>query len=488
MADVILFQPSMGFYDGVVKSIPLGLLSISRYLDKEDYKIKIIDQRADKNWENNLKKELKKLPICFGTTSTTGYQIKNALEVSKIVKSESDVPIIWGGIHPTLLPIQTLKNKNIDVVVKGEGELSFYNLVKNIEKNKSLEDIKGICYKRDNKTIENANGPFLDLNKLPQTPYHLVNLNDYSHFSFGKDISMETSRGCPNKCAFCFEPLVNRRKWRSIKPTKVIETIKLVVDKFKVNNIWFSDDNYFKEIKRANAIAEGIINEGLDIHWNCGAHVNSLSRCTNEELLKIEKSGLKWLSMGVESGSQDILNSINKNITPKRVIDLNKKLKNFNEIIPKYNFMTGFVSETDEDLKKTTYLILRLLKDNPNAIIQALYSVTPYPGIEIFNIAVKNGFIPPTDLEGWIDFNPECWISNIPWLNKKQIKKLKLLYFSSLFIDNKISLHKKLFMLELFKKIYKPIGKYRFKSHSTKFPIELLLLDLYFDIHKKANN
>jgi len=480
MTDVILFQPSMGFYDSVVKSVPLGLLSISRYLDREGYKIKIIDQRVDKNWENNLKKELKKLPICFGTTSTTGYQILNALTASKIVKNESDIPIVWGGIHPTLLPKQTLMNKNIDVVTKGEGELAFYNLVKNIEKNKSLEDIKGICYKKGNKIIENANGPFLDLNKLPQTPYHLVNLNDYSQFSFGKDISMETSRGCPNNCAFCFGLLFNKRKWRSIEPTKVIENIKFVVDKFKVNNIWFPDDNYFNDIKRANKIAEGIINEGLDIHWNCEAHVNSLSEFTDKNLSKIEKSGLRWLELGVESGSQKILDLINKNITPKQVISLNKKLKDLDNIIPKYNFISGFPSETDEDLKKTTDLILKLLKDNSNAIIQTLFSVTPYPRTEIFNIAVKNGFIPPTDLEGWINFNPESWMSNIPWLNKKQIKNLKLLYFSSLFIDDKLSVHKKSFILELFKKIYKPIGKYRFKSHSTKFPIELLLLDLYF--------
>jgi len=488
MADVILFQPSMGFYDSVLKSIPLGLLSISRYLDKEGYKIKIIDQRVDKNWEKNLRKELNNSPICFGTTSTTGYQIKNALEASKIVKSDSDVPIIWGGTHSTILPKQTLMNKNIDVVVKVEGDFTFYKLVRNIEKNKSLDGIKGICYKDDGKIIENPTSSLLDLNKLPPIPYNLIKLKNYSQFSFGNDVLMETSRGCVNKCKFCYEPAYNKCRWRALTSEKVIENIKFVVDKFKVDNIWFSDNNFFVDIKRANKVIDGIIDEGLDINWNCEAHVNLLSKYNLKELSKIENSGLKWLSMGVESGSQDILNSINKNITPERAIDLNKKLKNFDSLIPKYNFMTGFVSETDEDLKKTTYLILRLLKDNPNAIIQALFSVVPCPGTEIYKIAIKKGFIPPTDLEGWIDFNPEYWISNIPWLNKKQIKKLKLLYFSSLFIDNKLSVHKKSFILGLFKKLYEPIGRYRFKSHSVKIPIELLLLDLYFDIHKKVNN
>ena len=262
MSDVLLFQPATGFYDKIVKSIPLGLLSISRYLDKEGYKIKIIDQRVDGNWQNNLKKELKKSPICFGTTSATGYPIYNALNASKFVKDNSDIPVVWGGIHTTLLPKQTIANKNIDVVMKGEGELTFYNLVKDIEKNKSLENVKGICYKEGRKIIENVNASYLDLNELPLVPYHLIKFKDYSQFSYGRDISMETSRGCPMNCTFCYEPVVSNHKWRCMEPKKVIENIKYVVDKFKVNNIWFLDDNFFVDIKRANKIVDGIINEG----------------------------------------------------------------------------------------------------------------------------------------------------------------------------------------------------------------------------------
>jgi len=480
MADVILFQPSMGFYDNVVRSIPLGLLSISRYLDRESYRIKIIDQRTDKEWKKHLLGELKKNPLCFGTTATTGYQILNALKASKIVKDNSDIKIVWGGIHPTILPKQTLINENIDVVVKGEGDYTFYNLIKHIEKKKSFNKIKGICYKSDKKVIENPNPSLLDLNKLPPIPHHLIKLKDYSQFSFGKDIFMETSRGCVNNCKFCYEPVYNKCKWRALNAENVIENIKFAVDEFKVDNIWFSDNNFFVDIKRVNKIVDGIIGESLDINWNCEAHVNLISKYNLKGLSKIERSGLKWVSMGVESGSQRILNLINKDITPERVIDLNGRLKNFNGIIPKYNFMTGFISETDKDIKKTTNLILKLLKDNPCAIIQALFSTTPYPGTEFFNLALKSGFAPPTSLEEWSNFNPEDWISNIPWLNKKQIKRLKLLYFSSLFIDDKLSLHKRSVMIGLFKKLYGPIGKYRFKNHSIKFPIELSLLDVYF--------
>jgi len=485
MADVILFQPSTGFYDDLVKSIPLGLLAISRYLVQEDYKVKIIDQRIDKKWKKNLLKELDKHPLCFGTTSTTGQQIITAINVSKIVKENSEVKLVWGGNHPSLLPKQTLANEYIDIVLVGEADYSFCNLVKCIESGKSLGGVNGIYYKHNGKIIENPPEALLDLNSMPSLPYELIDINSYSNFSYGRDILMETSRGCPYSCTFCYEPGFNRRKWRSLTAENVIKNIKFVVDKFKVNDICFSDSNFFVDVERINKIVDWIIEEDINIRWNCQTSLNFLTKYDDEWLTKIEKSGLKWLEIGVESGSQRILDTIYKNmVTPNQIIDFNRKLKNFSNIIPKYNFITGFPTETDEDLKKTTNLILKLLKENPTAIIQALFSATPYPGTEFYDESIKNGFIPPSKLEDWAKFDPMEWISNIPWLDKNRIKRLKLLYFSSLFIDNKLDIHKKSFILEFFEKLYKPIGMYRFKTHSTFLQFELPLLNSYLHIQK----
>ncbi|HLD29948.1 MAG TPA: cobalamin-dependent protein, partial [bacterium] len=127
MQSVILVQPGMGFYDLVVRNLPLGLLSIVRNL--ENVRAVIIDQRIP-GWQKKLKTALEEKPLAVGLSVTTGLQIAYALEISRAVKRfDADIPVIWGGIHPTLLPEQTVARDCIDIVVKGEAEYTFPELL-----------------------------------------------------------------------------------------------------------------------------------------------------------------------------------------------------------------------------------------------------------------------------------------------------------------------------------------------------------------------
>ncbi|MEM3394251.1 MAG: hypothetical protein QXY79_04315, partial [Candidatus Methanomethylicia archaeon] len=122
-----------------------------------------------------------------------------------------------------------------------------------------------------------------------------------------------------------------------------------------------------------------------------------------------------------------------------------------------------------------------LLQENPKAIIQSLFSVVPYPGTEMYQIAIKNGFDPPTNLEGWANFTPENWISKIPWVNEKRRRDLKTLYFASIFIDEKINLtlskNIKTTLLSSLAFFYRPVARYRLKKCGGRFQIEALFLD-----------
>ena len=191
----------------------------------------------------------------------------------------------------------------------------------------------------------------------------------------------------------------------------------------------------------------------------------------------MEKVGVRHLHIGAESGSQRMLDLMRKDITVEQTMEVNKRLKGFSGIIPTYNFFSGIPTETKEDIKCSTDLILKLIKENPNCLITAYNQFTPYPGTELFDLAVYHGLRPPQELEEWIDFDQGAFASNSPWLTNKRKKLLNMLYIATLFIDNKIpslftSNKLKYKFLRCAAFLYRPLARLRLKHHLTIFFLE----------------
>jgi len=188
---------------------------------------------------------IEKKPLCAGLTSITGSQIKYSLEISKFIKAHSDVPVVWGGIQPTILPEETLSNNNIDIIVMNEGETSFLELVRKLDKKESLHGVKGIRFKENDNVIQNEEREYLDLNRIPNLPYDLIDIKHYLPLFKGRrTLYMETSRGCVGKCAFCSNIVYNKRQWRAMSAETVLERIKSVYNKYGINSFYFIDDNF----------------------------------------------------------------------------------------------------------------------------------------------------------------------------------------------------------------------------------------------------
>jgi radical SAM superfamily enzyme YgiQ (UPF0313 family) len=461
MADVILIQPSIKEFQVLEKTptLPLSLLSVASFLN-QDYNIKIIDQRLNKDWKKELLRELKTNPICVGLTATTSEQIINALKASKIVKNNNDsTKVIWGGTHASLLPRQTLENPNIDIVVKGEAEITFYELVKALEKNKNLKTIKGIWYKENSNIKSNPDRPFLDLNQLPPLPYSIVKIENYTPKRNGKkSIHIETSRGCPNNCAYCYNIPINKCTYRYLSVENTIKNINNLINDYGIEYLWIVDDNYFANKKRAIAISEQIIRNKLDIEWTSfGLDVNTMSQLSINELKILKHSGCNELFLGVESGSQRILNLINKNITKKQVISLNRLLKKI-QIESHYFFIYGFPTESINELKETVNLIFTLLKDNNLASIGS-FCYTPTPNSPLFNLAIKEGFKPPKNLEEWSIFDRDTMFNVLPYKKTKFIAEN--LNFLSKFLSRQYAEKKGLYLI---RKLYSPVARFRMKN------------------------
>ena len=388
-----------------------------------DFNVKIIDVRLEKNWTNIISELHRKRIYAVGLSAMSGYQIKSALEVAKFIKDlDRGIPIIWGGVHPTLMPSDTLQNEFIDFVVLGDGEETFTELLKNLGSLENYKHIKGIGYKKNGKIIVNESCGFADLNKFPMPNYKLININDYIISGL---FPVFTSRGCPHRCGFCYNVAFNFRKHRAIEPENVLPHIEFLVKNPRISTIQLLDDNFFADPQRAAEICELIIRKGISIKLTSGCRADYLYRFSMDYLKLLRKAGFVEMYVGVESGSEKILRDIKKDITVPQVLEVNKKLKEVG-ITARFGFMAGFPTETIDDVKDTVKLINQLLNDNPSAYITQLMLVTLYPGMELFEIAKGYGFKPPEKMEEWVKFDYEAWESKLyPWIQKDK-KNLNL--------------------------------------------------------------
>ncbi len=434
--DIILFYPSSGGSFKSSYSPPHSMLSLASELITE-YEIRIIDQRIDPDWKKKLVKYLKTNPLCVAFSAMTGPQIKCALEAAKLVRSVSgnSVKLVWGGVHPSMLPDQTLDNEFVDIIIRGEGEVSFRNLVGKLRKEKSLSEVKGISFKKDGKNKHNPDAPLFDVNKTKPLPWHLVNVERYIDkgglmFEEGTgvkrmlDIGL-TSRGCPHKCTFCYNLFFNKGKWRPMTSKKTFELIKQSVDDFNLDGVWVHDDNYFVDHKRVDEVADMMIREKMDIKWtNSGITIFTYKQMADELKKKIVRSGCRSFRFGVETASPRIINLIKKPNTRQDIFAVNKDTKK-HDIIPIYSFMIGFPTETKKEILDTCRAMVRLKKENRKSKFHCISVYTPYPGTPLFDMAVKKGFNPPKSFEGW---------SEVYWGSK--LTKVSFAEVSRKYLDN----------------------------------------------------
>lgn len=486
MAEVILVQPKIGLLDNIKSApgLPISLLTSVKLVAKK-YKVKLIDQRIDRDWEKSLAKELAKKPLVVGTTAMLGPQIKYAVEIGNFVKKHNPrVAMVIGGPCASVLPIQALESGAFDVVLKGDGEETFLKLISELYKKRKkindgidfLKKIKGLYIRNKfGKIIFTGEAPLVDLNKMPDVPYELVNVYDYLPKRGGEPtIDMETSRGCPYSCRFCYNPIFNSKRWRAYKPELLLESVKKLKDKYGIKSVWFIDDEFFINLKRAEVIIRGLKNIG--IRWTIqGVTAKSILSMNNRYLKMLVESGCEQINIGAESGSNRILKNTKKGILKRDIIKVNNKLKPFS-IMPWYYFMVGFPGETSRERKMTIKLIIKLLEDNKRAKISGIGCYTPYPGTELFDEAKKYGYKPPKHFIDWSDYAVDR--INVPWLKGRVKSEVSAIQFASFFVDQKVHDVTGYWWVSLIASLYRPIAKFRFKNHYYGLPLDIFVGNL----------
>jgi len=429
MKTITLYDPKS---EEVMKPlpIPLEMIAISSLLEKEKkYNLNIFDCEHDINDVINSAKK----SICLAITSVTGMQIEEGLKLAKLVrKANPDVPIIWGGWHPSLLPEQTLENEYVDIVVRGQGERTFYELIGALENKKPLKGILGVSYKENGKIIHNLDRPFEDPNNFPPYPYHLVDVPRYLFEStYGnKTIMYISSKGCPYRCAFCADRAVYKGVWKALTAERVISDLtKLKKDYPEIDAVSFFDNNFFIDEERVVKIAKGIMNLGLGWGKIAGRVDNFLNyKPKTWEILK--ESNLESVSIGAESGLDENLKLIKKDITVDQIKQVYALCKRYG-IGVMGSFFIGVPSKDPNYIKKeadaTFRLMYKLWKLDPKVNTQLLFIYQPYPGADLSEKAIEAGFKPPETFEGWSRFSQ--YKQNTPWVPEKYEKLVQQVLF-----------------------------------------------------------
>jgi anaerobic magnesium-protoporphyrin IX monomethyl ester cyclase len=416
-------------------SAPLSIFSLGGYLEQRGEGVEYFDERLQ-GWDY-LDSLLKKDPLLVGVSVMTSYQIKRAISIASYIKSNYPrLPLVWGGIHPTASPEETMESNLADFVIKGEGEGALYELSRILTSSQrnDFSQVKNLAWRNNGRVIQNDNREFLDINTLPFVykgkAADMFKL--YQEPNSGREgVAMETSRGCGYSCGFCYNHFFNRSVCRAKSKEKLEEEF-LGLKRMGVENILFVDDNL--GVSRQHVKDLCLLTQKYGMRWSGGMRTDII----DEELVGLlERGGCRSLFFGIESVNPQTLKYLNKSIDLEKTSNTIRWISKTN-IVPVYSFMTGLPGD-DKNSLKGQFEFVDFIRGVDRRAEIAIQPYNPLPGTLLYESAVKQGFNPPKRLDGWWRMTTGETLG--PWVkNKAVLKNLYLISFlafrGSRFLNN----------------------------------------------------
>jgi radical SAM superfamily enzyme YgiQ (UPF0313 family) len=462
-------------------NLPLGLLCASAMLDAEGYPVNIICQDGNPSPIEEILYYAKEA-VCFGVSSMTGPQIRGGLEASRAVKEAyPHLPVVWGGVHPSILSKQTCENSYVDIVVKGYGEMTLWELVHRLEEGRSLEGCLGICYKDDGMMIETADRPMFQFDHIPPIPFHLVNMDEFIEETKSGErmVNYITSYGCPLDCEFCSEPLTSGRRWKGKSPQRVVDEVERLWKEYKIDCVKICDDNFFVDRRRVAAICQELLDRKVSIKWGrVPGRCDTLGRYPDDLWQLMYRSGFRQVYFGLDSGSDAVLHKLKGKQTNQDAFDLIARCQEHG-IQLTGSAITGmpFVKERDgagyEEEFDATVDMIRACLDRWPTLPMSLFTYTPYPGSEKFKESLEWGFQVPDRLGDWAEFSHRKVL--VPWLTKNQASFAKYFRLLRDIYGRKKLNHQNPIKAAIYWVIYL-MTVWRWKHRFFRFPLEAMVL------------
>lgn len=399
-------EKQLGYFARYVPfTIPLGIGCLAGYLQSKNKKVKILDEEVAPITEEILRDAVSNLekPYIFGLSCLTA-NIGRGYALSKMIKNlYPDSYVIFGHIHPTVLPEEALNTGYVDIVVRGEGELVLESLYDALKNHQDFFKINGISFIKDGKVIHNPIAAPIDLKNLSVFPYHLFNEKLYD-FSY-----VVTSRGCPYNCIFCSQKNISGGRVRYFNTDYVIEQFKLLVNKYNQKYICLVDDNFVVDKERVKKVCEAIVKENLHqkAFFSCQTRGDAI---TEEILTYLKRANFKIIGLGLETASERLMKIINKGEKVADNIKAAKLIKSMG-----FNVAGAFILGLPTETKEERWQAYKLAKELDIDYVR-FNNATPYPGTALYEIAKQEGRL--NIYKTWENFNAVATLvgglTNIP--------------------------------------------------------------------------
>jgi len=455
---VVLYNPRAVFF-----TMPLALLAIGSELDPQRYEVIIVDGRLESDPERAVLAHLDGA-LCLGVTVLTGAPISDALQISRAAKAaRADLPVIWGGWHPSMFSRECLLEPSVDVTVRGQGEQTFAELVDRLATDRPLDDCAGCTVRlADGSIRENPSRPLASVENFRAHDYGLIPVERYFALKGKRQLDYISSQGCNFRCAFCSDPFVYGRKWVGLEPVRMALRLKELWDRYQFNDVNFQDETFFTRRERVQTLADHIIESGIRITWAATMRADQGVRLPDAVWKRCKQSGLRRLLVGVESGSNEVLKRIRKDIRIEQVFETASQMRRY-ELAGHFPFIVGFPEESDTDIQATLDCAKKLRSMSPD-FLTPIYYFKPYPGSALVTEAVARGFRLPETLEAWAEFDYVAGEPG-PWVSPEKFELIERFKFFHELAWKRISRSKQLLQ---------QLARYRCRKDQYRFPVEML--------------